>query len=101
MLQHVLDNCENESDSASPDAFCSNFLTFRGKPKEEGVQDDDILEDLKTIQPGPIDIKGTISPEEVTGVSTIPQGACKGILIQPGSSSGSTSAPVSGNIGNI
>eukprot|EP00091_Calanus_sinicus_P015824 TRINITY_DN3460_c0_g1_i1.p1 TRINITY_DN3460_c0_g1~~TRINITY_DN3460_c0_g1_i1.p1 ORF type:complete len:324 (-),score=69.51 TRINITY_DN3460_c0_g1_i1:466-1413(-) len=35
-LQNVLDNCENDSEAANPDAFCSDFLTFRGKPKEEG-----------------------------------------------------------------
>ena len=28
-LQRVLDNCENESEAASPDAFCSDWLTFR------------------------------------------------------------------------
>ena len=28
-LQRVLDNCENESEAASPNAFCSDWLTFR------------------------------------------------------------------------
>ena len=55
-LQTVLDNCErldinniflrqrkyfageNYSDAAMPDAFCSDWLTFKGKGKEEGVQ---------------------------------------------------------------
>ena len=29
---------ENYSDAAMPDAFCSDWLTFKGKGKEEGVQ---------------------------------------------------------------
>ena len=40
-LQNVLDNCDNPSEAANPDAFCSNWLTFRGKGKEEGVQTQD------------------------------------------------------------
>ena len=40
-LQRVLDNCENPSEAANPDAFCSDWLTFRGKEKEEGVQTQD------------------------------------------------------------
>merc|ERR1719158_1904856 len=58
-LQHVLDNCDNDSEAAMPTAFCSDFLTFRGKGKQEGVQVDDfeIREDLEKIQPSPIDIK--------------------------------------------
>ena len=63
-LQTVLDNCErvdiknifcdngnifageNYSDAAMPDAFCSDWLTFKGKGKEEGVQvhSNDILD---------------------------------------------------------
>ena len=46
---------DNYSDAANPDAFCSEFLTFRGKPKEEGVEVDDfdIRDDLETNQPRP------------------------------------------------
>ena len=40
-LQRVLDNCDNPSEAANPDAFCSDWLTFRGKGKEEGVQTQD------------------------------------------------------------
>ena len=81
-LQHVLDNCENDSEAAMPTAYCSDFLTFRGKGKQEGVQVDDfdIREDLEKIQPDPIDIKGTISPEDVTGVAELPRGVCTGKL---------------------
>ena len=32
-LQRVLDNCENEGESASPGAFCSDWLTFRWEMK--------------------------------------------------------------------
>ena len=82
-LQNVLDNCENPSDAANPDAFCSDFLTYRGKGKEEGVQieDLDIAADLKKIQPPQVDIKGLISPEEVTNIPELPRGACSGRLI--------------------
>merc|ERR1712079_311415 len=82
-LQRVLDNCENPSEAANPDAFCSDWLTFRGKGKVEGVQteDDKIRSDLEDIQPPLIDIKGTISAEEVTNVSELPSGSCTGTLI--------------------
>ena len=91
-LQNVLDNCDNDSEAAMPDAFCSDFLTFRGKPKQEGVQveDFDIREDLESIQPSPINIKATISAEEVTNVSQPPRGACTGTLI---GASGTANAP--------
>ena len=92
-LQHVLDNCDNDSEAAMPNAFCSDFLTFRGKGKVEGVQVDDfdIRDDLEKIQPGPIDIKGLISPEDVTGVPELPRGVCSGELIA--ASNATTSAP--------
>merc|ERR1712218_777713 len=90
------DNCENYSEAAMPDAFCSNWLTFRGKEKVEGVQvdDDQIRSDLEEIQPIPIDIKGTISPEEVTNVSEVPRGSCTGTLIPAaGTPTSTTSSP--------
>ena len=85
-LQRVLDNCDNPSEAANPDAYCSDWLTFRGKGKTEGVQvdDDEIRKDLEKIQPDPIDIKGTISPEEVTNVAEVPRGTCTGTLIPEG-----------------
>ena len=92
-LQTVLDNCDNYSEAAMPDAFCSDWLTFRGKGKTEGVQVDDteISEDLQKIQPEPVDIKGTISPEEVTDVNEVPRGTCTGTLLPyTGTSAGLT-----------
>ena len=82
-LQDVLDDCKNESDAANPDAFCSDFLTFRGKEKEEGVQveDSDIRSDLEKIQPETVDTKATISPEEVTNIPRLPGGTCTGTLL--------------------
>merc|ERR1719341_2763675 len=93
-LQNVLDNCDNPSDAANPDAFCSDFLTFRGKPKEEGVQveDLDIAADLEKIQPAPVDIRGLISPEEVTGIPELPRGVCQGTLIPYSDMSGAVGA---------
>ena len=92
-LQNVLDNCDNYAEAAMPDAFCSDWLTFRGKGKTEGVQVDDteISEDLQKIQPEPVDIKGTISPEEVTDVKEVPRGTCTGTLLPyTGTSAGLT-----------
>merc|ERR1711936_778201 len=96
-LQKVLDNCENYSEAANPDAYCSDWLTFRGKDKTEGVQVDDseIRSDLEEIQPNPIDIKGTISPEEVTNVSEVPSGSCTGTLIPAGSPTPTSPTPTS------
>ena len=90
-LQRVLDNCDNYSEAANPDAFCSDWLTFRGKGKTEGVQvDDDVIrKDLETIQPAPIDIQGTISPEQVTNVAEVPRGTCTGTLL-PDTNTGET-----------
>jgi len=83
MLQYLLDECENYSEAANPDAFCSDFLTFRGHGKEDGVQydDADIVADLQEMQPDPIDIKGTISPEDVTGIPELQRGECTGTLV--------------------
>ena len=91
-LQKVLDDCENDSDIASPVAFCSEFLTFRGKGKTEGVQveDDDIAADLAKIQPSPIDTTSTISAEAVTGVGELVRGVCTGKLITASSATPTT-----------
>ena len=91
-LQKVLDDCENDSDIASPVAFCSEFLTFRGKGKTEGVQveDDDIAADLAKIQPSPIDTTSTISAEAVTGVGELVRGVCTGELITASSATPTT-----------
>merc|ERR1712210_112984 len=86
---------KNDSEAAMPTAYCSDFLTFRGKGKQEGVQVDDfdIREDLEKIQPAPIDIKGTISPEDVTGVAELPQGVCTGELIAASNTTATTTSP--------
>ena len=80
------------TDAANPTAYCSDFLTFRGKGKEEGVQVDDfdIRADLEKIQPYPIDIKATITPEKVTDISELPRGTCTGTLL---AASNNTPAP--------
>ena len=98
-LQTVLDNCDNYSEAAMPDAFCSDWLTFRGKGKTEGVQVDDteISEDLQKIQPEPVDIKGTISPEEVTDVTEVPRGSCTGTLIPKTNPTTTTSVTTPGD----
>ena len=72
-------------------------LFVRGKGKVDGVQtdDDEIRSDLETIQPPLIDTKATISPEDVTNISSLPRGTCTGTLI-PGDNSttpATTSSP--------
>ena len=96
----MLDNCENESEAANPDAYCSSWLTFRGKGKTEGVQVDDgeIREDLEKIQPDPIDIQGTISPEEVSNVAEVPRGSCTGTLLPETATTTSTLTSTQGNL---
>ena len=94
-LQDVLDDCENESDAANPDAFCSDFLTFRGKAKQEGVQveDSDIRSDLEKIQPETVDTKATISPEAVTNIPKLPEGSCTGTLLPASTACTDPTAP--------
>ena len=67
-------------------------MTFRGKPKEEGVQveDLDIRDDLEKIQPDPINVKATISSENVSDIPELQRGACTGTLI---TSDSTTTAP--------
>ena len=59
------------------------------------MDDEVIREDLESIQPDPIDIKGTISPEEVNNVSEVPRGSCSGTLLPETTTSPPTSS--SGN----
>ena len=72
-------------------------LFVRGKGKVDGVQtdDDEIRSDLETIQPPPIDTKATISPEDVTNISSLPRGTCTGTLISGDNSTttATTSSP--------
>lgn len=77
-LQNVLDNCQNDSDAASPDAWCETFLTFRDAPKVLG-EDDLIVTKLNTFQPDPFDTT-TITDEVINNTSQLPRGACTGIL---------------------
>merc|ERR1712079_839167 len=72
-------------------------MGFRGKGKVEGVQteDDVIRSDLEDIQPPLIDIKGSISAEEVTNVSELPRGSCTGTLIPESGVSPTTTSPTS------
>lgn len=84
-LQRVLDECNNYSDAASPDAFCEDFLTFRGYKKETGKQrqDADMKSTLRAIQPPALRLRETVSPEAVTGITALPRGACTGTLLAP------------------
>jgi len=74
-LQYVLDECENYSDAAMPDAWCEDFLTFRDKPKVAG-EDDKIVIKLKSLQPDPSIDTSEITSELIDNISTLPRGAC-------------------------
>lgn len=82
-LQHVLDNCENYSEAANPDAFCEDFLTFGDAPKDKGSGDggdNDIVAGLEPLQPNPSLDPTLITDEETDNVETLPRGSCTGEL---------------------
>eukprot|EP00519_Triparma_laevis_P001210 CAMPEP_0182518736 /NCGR_PEP_ID=MMETSP1321-20130603/44726_1 /TAXON_ID=91990 /ORGANISM="Bolidomonas sp., Strain RCC1657" /LENGTH=438 /DNA_ID=CAMNT_0024726675 /DNA_START=618 /DNA_END=1929 /DNA_ORIENTATION=+ len=85
-LQSILDGCSNDSDAASPDQFCEDFLTFR-QTKVSGVQteDDQIRTKLEAIQlhPNP-DMKKTVSAEPVDNIASLVRGSCTGTLCPVG-----------------
>lgn len=82
-LQGVLDNCENDSFAANPDAFCDDFLTFRDAPKffNEDKEDEDIVNQLEELQPNPPFDTRTITTEKTDDVKKLPRGACTGNLL--------------------
>ena len=86
---------------------CLQFFTFRDAPKQK-KEDDKIIEGLKKLQPVPaMNLQATVSAEKITGVTTIPSGACSGTLIASdpsdwkivkcGTTSGTTSATLDGS----
>lgn len=96
-LQSVLDDCVTDSFAANPDSFCEQFLTFRDGPKCTDPScdfgDPQLLAKLQAIQPPPLDVQSTVSPEETRVVTgSLPRGGCTGTLLP--SSSGSNGAPV-------
>ena len=101
-LQRVLDECVNHSDAASPDAFCEDYLTFRGGVKVTGNQTDDgnIRTKLEPIQPPPLELQTTVTPEAISNVVDPPRGACVGTLL-PASSGSSASTCGGGCVGAV
>jgi len=90
-LQRVLDECNNYSDAANPDAWCEGpgLLTFRDAPKRSG--DERIVEKLEELQPNPpLDPRATITTEDIDNVLELPRGACTGTLLGQSSDSSST-----------
>jgi len=81
-LQNVLDQCENDSDAAMPDAWCEDFVTFRDAPKifDDNSEDSDIVQKLRSLQPNPPIDTSTITDELVDNVTNLPRGACSGVL---------------------
>mmetsp|Transcript_6233 Transcript_6233/g.7898 ORF Transcript_6233/g.7898 Transcript_6233/m.7898 type:complete len:446 (-) Transcript_6233:149-1486(-) len=80
-LQDVLDNCENDSDAAMPDAWCEDHLTFRDAPKIFGA-DSNIVSKLEPLQPETFDTT-TITDEVINDTSTLPRVSCTGTLKPP------------------
>lgn len=89
-LQKVLDECKNDGQSARLDLWCENHLSFRDLPKikPKDVTDPDgsearIVKMLKNIQPKPpLDPRKTVCAEAITGVTSLPKGACNVPLIE-------------------
>ena len=98
----MLDECVNHSDAASPDAFCEDYLTFRGGAKVTGNQTDDgnIRTKLEPIQPPPLELQTTVTPEAISNVVDPPRGACVGTLL-PASSGSPASTCGGGCVGAV
>jgi len=79
-LQKVLDECENYSEAANPDAWCEDHVTFRDTPKKFG-DDTDIVKKLEPLQPNPPIDTSTITTEPITNIKNLPRGKCTGYLI--------------------
>lgn len=100
-LQNVINNCKTDSFASNPDSRCENFLTFKDAPKDDGMEEDQLRLKLEQFQPPPLNVKGTVAPEEVdVVVGSLPRGTCNGQLINPVPTtptiSSPTSAPVPG-----
>jgi len=80
-LQDVLDNCENDSEAAMPDAFCEDFLTFREGNKCSQKPDENIVTSLESLQPNPALDVTTITDEATNDTAELPREACSGTLI--------------------
>jgi hypothetical protein len=87
-LQKVLDECENESEAASSDAWCEAHFKFRDLPKKKG--DERIVENLMKLQPTAQqrDYRSTVTAEAVTGIAS---------LAGSGSSASGASTLIAGN----
>ena len=83
-LQKVLDECSNDSEAASSDAWCEQHFKFRDTPKKKG--DDRIVEKLRELQPpaGLRNYQATVAAEAVTRVPVLPGSSGSSALIQPG-----------------
>ena len=87
-LQSVLDNCNNYSEAAMPDAFCEEFLTFRDGKQPSGCRrskiDEDIVSSLECLQPNPSVDTSTITDEAIDNIASLPRGVCEGNLFPLG-----------------
>jgi len=97
-LQYALENCDNNSTAANPDAWCNDVFTFTDEPKTTG--DSTIVERLEASQPtNPLNSQLTITSEAITGFTSLPRGARTGTLIG-GSDSGGGGSDTGGSDDN-
>jgi hypothetical protein len=92
-LQAVLDTCVNDSEAASPDAWCEDHVTFRDAPKDADLEFDELVIKLQQIQPDTPFDTSTITTEATDNVVNLPRGACTGTLIPAEPSSPASSPP--------
>jgi hypothetical protein len=79
-------------------------VTFLDAPKvfDDNKSDDDIVSNLLPFQPDPAIDTSTITSEAINGVTSLPRGACTGILIpsegpNPSPSPPTTEPPIKDN----
>ena len=98
VVAYALENCDNNSTAAMPDAWCNDVFTFTDEPKTTG--DSTIVERLEASQPtNPLNSQDTITREAITGFTSLPRGARTGTLIG-GSDSGGGGSDTGGSDDN-
>merc|ERR1712142_1326573 len=87
VLQHVLDNCDNGSQIPDGGLFCTPWLNYSIPVIEGGSDAEDeteiMIQQITSVLPPAVNTQETISPEEVTNVSELPNGKCTGTLLPP------------------
>jgi len=74
-----------------------DFVTFRDAPKifDDNSEDNNIVQKLRTLQPNPPIGTSTITDEAIDNITTLPRGACTGVLKPEPNPSPPTATPPS------